>query len=326
MNKNLYKIIGYIFVFFFALIPGGVFAFEKTQLQLKDQDKNNDFVVEPGKTEIFLNKGETVTKNIIVTNRVNKPISFKLSTEDLIGTNDISTPIVLMGDDTSPYSLKNFIKPEISEFTLNFGERITIPVTVSVPLDAEPRGYYGALIVSNEPDKQVDENSSETQGKTRIISRIGSLFLVKINGEGKEEGRLEGFKIGGPSKSFYEKKPESFEIAYQNTGNVHLVPYGKITVKNLLGMGIAEIPVDAYFVLPNSTRYKEVLWSSNAFLFGHYTAHLSFYKGYGNEYQDAQVSFWVLPWKIVIPVFIGLIIFVTLAYYLLTRFELKKKK
>ncbi len=326
MNKNLYKIIGYIFVLSFVLIPGGVFAFEKTQLQLKDQDKNNDFVVEPGKTEIFLNKGETVTKNIIVTNRINKPINFKLSTEDLVGTNDSSTPIVLMGDDVSPYSLKNFIKPEITEFTLNFGERITIPVTVSVPIDAEPRGYYGALIVSNEPDKQIDENSSETQGKTRIISRIGSLFLVKINGEGREEGKLQSFKIAGPEKSFYEKKPESFEIAYENTGNVHLVPYGKITVRNLLGMGVAEVPVDAYFVLPNSTRYREVLWSSNAFLFGHYTANLSFYKGYGNEYQDAKISFWVLPWKIVVPVFIGLIIFVTLIYYILTRFELKKKK
>ena len=290
MNKNLYKIIGYIFVLSFVLMPGGVFAFEKTQLQLKDQDKNNDFVVEPGKTEIFLNKGETVTKNIIVTNRINKPINFRLSTEDLVGTNDASTPIVLMGDSVSPYSLKNFIKPEISEFTLNFGERITIPVTVSVPIDAEPRGYYGALIVSNEPDKQLDENSSETQGKTRIISRIGSLFLVKINGEGKEEGKLQSFKITGPEKSFYEKKPASFEIAYENTGNVHLVPYGKITVRNLLGMGVAEVPVDAYFVLPNSTRYREVLWSSNAFLFGRYTANLSFYKGYGNEYQDAKIS------------------------------------
>ena len=91
-------------------------------------------------------------------------------------------------------------------------------------------------------------------------------------------------------------------------------------------MGVAEVPVDAYFVLPNSTRYREVLWSSNAFLFGRYTANFSFYKGYGNEYQDAKISFWVLPWKIVVPVFIGLIIFVTLAYYILTRFELKKKK
>ena len=304
-------------------MPSSIFAFEKTQMQLKAE---NDFVVEPGKTEIFLNKGESITKNIIITNRINKTVNFKLSTEDLVGTNDASTPIVLMGDEVGPYSLKNFIKPEITEFSLNFGERIVIPVTVSVPLDAEPRGYYGALIVSNEPDKLSDEGSTGAQGKTRIISRIGSLFLVKINGEGKEEGRLEDFKVSGPTKPFYEKKPASFEVIYQNTGNVHLVPYGKITVKNLMGMSIGSIPVDAYFVLPNSTRYREVVWDGNSFLFGRYTASLSLYKGYGNEYQDMQISFWVLPWKILVPVFVGLIIFVTLMYYLLTRFELRKKK
>jgi len=256
MNKNFYKIIGSIFVFSFALIPSGVFAFEKIQMQLKQE---NDFVVEPGKTEIFLNKGETVTKNIIVTNRINKTISFKLTTEDLVGTDNASSPIVLMGDEVGPYSLKNFIKPEISEFSLNFGERITIPVTVSVPMDAEPRGYYGALIVSNEPEKLTEESTMGAQGKTRIVSRIGSLFLVKINGEGKEEGNLEDFKISGPAKPFYEKKPGSFEAVYKNTGNVHLVPYGKIIVRNLMGMSVGTIPVDAYFVLPNSTRYKEVL-------------------------------------------------------------------
>jgi len=323
MNKNFYKIIGSIFLLSFVLIPNGVFAFEKIQMQLQPQ---NDFVVEPGKTEIFLNKGETVTKNIIVTNRINKTISFKLTTEDLVGTNSASSPIVLMGDEVGPYSLKNFIKPEISEFSLNFGERITIPVTVSVPFDAEPRGYYGALIVSNEPDKLTEESTTGAQGKTRIVSRIGSLFLVKINGEGKEEGNLENFKISGPLRPFYEKKPGSFEVVYKNTGNVHLVPYGKIVVKNLMGMNISTIPVDAYFVLPNSTRYKEVLWDGNSFLFGRYTASLSLYRGYGNEYQDMKVAFWVLPWKILVPVFVGLIIFVTLMYYILTRFELRKKK
>lgn len=323
MNKFFYKTIGYIFVISFTLIPSGLFAFEKIQMQLKAE---NDFVVEPGKTEIFLNKGETVTKNIKITNRIDKTVNFKLTTEDLVGTNDVTSPIILMGDEVGPYSLKNFIKPEINTFALNFGESISIPVTISVPLDAEPRGYYGALIVSNEPDKLADESSTGAQGKTRIISRIGSLFLVKINGEGKEEGRLEDFKISGPVKPFYESKPKSFEVVYQNTGNVHLVPYGKITVKNLMGINIGSIPVDAYFVLPNSTRYREVIWDDNSFLFGRYTASLSLYKGYGNEYQDMKISFWVLPWKILVPVFVGLIIFVTLMYYLLTRFELRKKK
>ncbi len=296
-------------------------AFERSKIEMVAQ---NDFVVEPGKTEIFVNPGETVVKNITVTNRIGKNIKFKLTTEDMTGTNDPQSPIKLLGGETGPYSLKNFIQPEINEFSLDLGERIVIPVTVSIPLDAEPRGYYGALIVSNEPEILGGEQSKETEGKARLISRIGSLFLLRINGEGMESGSLEEFKLIGPKKPFYEKRPSGFEILFKNTGNVHLVPHGKITVKNLLGKEVGMIPVDAYFSLPDSIRYREVLWQEGTGL-GRYTANLSLYPGYGNDNEDATIAFWIIPWKILAITFVGLVILISLVYYILTRFELKKK-
>jgi hypothetical protein len=296
-------------------------AYTKTNVNVTPQ---NDFVVEPGKTEVFLNPGENMVKNISVTNRVDKTVKFKLTTEDFVGTNNPNQPVLLMGDTNSPYSLKDFIVPEITEFSLEFGEKITIPVTVSVPKNAEPRGYYGALIVSNDPDKFNNENPAEVEGKTRIISRIGSLFLLKINGEGKEEGQVETFKLIGPKKVFYNGRPEGFEIAYKNTGNVHLVPYGTITIKNIFNKVLYTLPVDAYFVLPDSIRYREVKWTSG-FSLGRYTANLSLNKGFNNEYENVDLAFWVLPWKILLIGFIILSIIVSFAYYFLTRFELRKK-
>ena len=323
ININILKTYFTIIILGIFIFPGLSLAYQKTQLDIEFQ---NDFVVEPGKTEIFLNKGESVVKNIIVTNRIRRQVSFRLSTEDLVGTTDPSQPVILMGDTDGPYSLRDFIEPEIYEFILEPGERIIIPVKVSIPIDAEPRGYYGALIVSSESD--LDENDKEAsgaQGKTKIISRIGSLFLVKINGQGKEEGRLEDFKISGPLQKFYSSAPESFEIAYENTGNVHLVPYGKISINNLIGRTIDQIAVDAYFVLPDSIRYREVFWQDAGFMLGRYKAELSLYKGYNNEYESAEVVFWVLPWKVVVPVFIGLVLLISIVYYVLTRFEIKKK-
>lgn len=303
------------------LLPASAFAFQKTSINVTVQ---NDFVVEPGKTELKLNPGESVVKNITITNRINRVVKFKLSTEDLIGTSDPNQPVVLLGDGRGPYSIKDLIAPEITEFSLAFGERIVIPVKVSIPIDVEPRGYYGALIVSNEPEKISPEQSAEAAGKTRIISRIGSLFLVKINGEGKESGSLVAFKPIGPARTFYEKKPQGFEIAYQNTGNVHLVPYGKITIRNMLGQIMGALPVDAYFVLPDSIRYRQVEWSEGM-AFGRYTADLSLYKGYGTDYENARLSFWILPWKILLSVFIAIVIVVFAVYYFATRFELRKK-
>jgi hypothetical protein len=194
MKKILYIIIISI-VFGGVITPKYSLAFQKIKTDLVAQ---NDFVVEPGKTEVFLNPGDNMVKNIVITNRINKTVRFKLSTEDFIGTDDPKQPVTLLGDEHSPYSLKDFIVPEIKEFSLELGEKIIIPVTVSVPLDAEPRGYYGALIVSNDPDNQEDINPKDVEGKTKIISRIGSLFLLKIIGEGKEEGKVENYKLTGP--------------------------------------------------------------------------------------------------------------------------------
>lgn len=303
-------------------LPKYSLAYTKTNIDVTPQ---NDFVVEPGKTEVFLNPGESMVKNISVTNRINKTVRFKLSTEDFVGTNDAKQPVVLLGDTNSPYSLKDFIVPEIKEFSLEFGEKITIPITVSVPSNSEPKGHYGALIISNDPEKLEGEASKETEGKTRIISRIGSLFLLRINGEGKEEGNIDSFKVIGPTQMFYSSRPTGFEIAFKNTGNVHLVPYGTITIKNIFGQVINTLPVDAYFVLPNSIRYREIAWS-DGFSLGRYTANLSLYKGYNNEYAEAKVAFWVIPWKILVPVFLGIILLVSLFYYILTRFELRKKQ
>src|SRR3989339_1284152 len=312
-------IVGGLFLIFF--LPRYSEAYTKTKIDVAAQ---NDFVVEPGKTEILLNLGESMVKNISVTNRVDRTVRFKLSAEDFIGTDNPKEPLVLLGDTNSPYSLKDFIVPEIREFSLEFGEKITIPVTVSVPTNAEPRGYYGALIISNDPDKLSAETTKEVEGKTRFISRIGSLFLLRINGEGKEQGELEDFKVVGPTKMFYSQRPTGFEIAYKNTGNVHLVPYGTITIKNIFGQVIKTLPVDAYFALPNSTRYREVNWTPG-FSLGRYTANLSLYKGYNNEYAESKFAFWVIPWKILIPVFLGIMLVIALFYYILTRFELRKK-
>ncbi len=317
------KIILGALIFFVFLFGREALAFEKIQTTLSVQ---NDFIVEPGKTEIFLNPGESVLKHITITNRIGKTIKFKLSTEDMTGTDDRLSPIKLLGDEKGPYSLRNFIVPEINEFSLKPGEKITIPVTVSVPLNAEPRGFYGALIVSNEPEVMAAEQSVQTEGKARLISRIGSLFLLRINGEGKEAGSLEDFKIIGPEQTFFQERPKGFEIAFRNTGNVHLVPHGKVIVRNILGKNVGEIPVDAYFSLPDSVRYREVFWSSG-FGLGRYTATLSLYRGYGSEDDNAisTIAFWIIPWKTLALIFALLIIFISLIYYIATRFEIKKK-
>mgnify|MGYP001570898713 FL=1 len=255
MSKNLSKIFPFLL---FALVIS-IFAPQNSLAYTRDKINlgiHNDFIVEPVRTELFLDIGESTEKQISIANRSKDTVRFILGTEDFIGTDIKEEPVRLLGQDISAYSLKNFIIPEISEFNLGPEEMITLSVKISVPENASPQGYYGALIVSN----QGKVNNLEEKNRASVTSRIGSLFLLKIKGKSIEQGKLDDFKIIGPKKLFYNKRPDGFEIAFKNKGNVHLTPTGEIKIRNIWMQTADTLSIKDYFVLPNSTRYKEIKW------------------------------------------------------------------
>jgi hypothetical protein len=278
--------------------------------------------MEPAKFEVFVNPGQTVTKYLTITSRISQPTTFKITEEDFVGTDDPDSPLQLLGDERGPYSLKDFIIPEIPEFTLKYGERISLPIYVSVPQNTSPKGFYGAIIVATKPSG----SGAAVEQSTRVVSRLGALFLVRVNGEAKESGQLIAFNLLGGSGNVLGSSPSGFEVVFKNDGNVHLVPHGLVRVTNLFGSKIGSVPVDAYFSLPDSTRTRDVTWKNPPFMIGRYSATLDFYKGYKNENEIRTLAFWVLPWKIVAPIFVAIVLIVSLLYYIITRFEFRRKK
>ncbi|HEY1037188.1 MAG TPA: hypothetical protein VGE62_01240 [Candidatus Paceibacterota bacterium] len=284
-------------------------------------EARGDFVLEPGKIEVFVNPGETVTKSISVISRIARKTQFEVSVEDFIGTQDPDSPVLLLEDDSSPYSFRKNFAPAVDRFSLDLGQRIQIPVTITVPQDARPGGYYSSVIVAGLPP---EGTLSGEAGTTKIVSRLGVLFFVRVNGPVSEEGKLEDFRAKGPGAGVIQGGPITFEILFRNKGNVHLVPYGMIKVKNLFGREVGSVPVDAYFSLPDSLRYRQVEWKKEA-LFGRYTASLSLNTGYGDVVEEKQVSFWVIPWKYVAGIAAVIFILVSGFYLFGRKFELKRK-
>lgn len=285
----------------------------------------DDFVIEPGKVEAFVNPGETVVKSIMVTNRIKRKVKFSVVTEDFIGSFNPDTPVILLGSDKSPYSFKDSLEPAVREFTLDFGQRITIPVKITVPKDASPGGYYSSVVISNQPDREAIENATDVAAARNIsISRLGVLFFIRVNGDVKEDGVLEDFNLSGGGW-FRQYGPVSFDILFKNSGSVHLVPYGMVTIKNIFGQKVASLPVDAYFSLPNSLRYRVINWNKS-YLLGRYKAEVELNRGYGNTVDTKELAFWVVPWKIIIGFFAGLFVLIALLYYIITRFEFKRKR
>lgn len=314
-----------IFPIFLAIVILTCFGGKAMAYQIQDlpgTEVKGDVVLGPTKVEFFLNPGEKATRELIITNRTGRAITFALGMEDFKGSRDTNDSVVFLGEAKGPYSLKDWLKPEVSEFTLEHGQRISLPVEISIPLDADPGGHYGVVFaVIKSPSSGGEGGEEAIQGQISIVSRAGTLFFIRVNGEADEDGRLTELKT---SKNFYEKGPISFEVFFENNGSVHLTPYGTIEIKNILGKKIDEIELDPWFVMPDSLRLRKVNWEKE-FLFGKYTAVISINRGYQDIVDQKSVEFWVIPWKIVLLGLAMLILVIWLLYWLASKFEIKRK-
>mgnify|MGYP000965384946 CR=1 FL=1 len=285
----------------------------------------NDYVVGPGKVELLVSPGEVLVKNIIVTNRFGRNRDFKIELEDFKGSREGNNFLELLGPLKGPYSLKDYLVPEVMNFTLKHGDRMAIPVRINIPADAVPGGLYGSVIVStSDDDKQ--ENAQNVSGNVQTKSRIAVLFFIRIRGDVKEEGNLQEFKT---DKKFYNQGPVNFSLAFENTGSVYSNPSGNIEIKNIYGTTVDNVKVEQFYVLPDSIRTSQIKWDLKGLMLGYYRAHLKLDHGYDNVITERTIGFWVIPVKLVLIVLLILLIVLALIVFIIRwirdNVEIKKK-
>ncbi len=319
-NLNRWFVLISISILTFGLAPTAyAITITDTSAEIRD-----DFVVGPAKTELFLKRGEKATRSLSVVNRTDREQTFTVSVEDFTGSKDLKNPVVLLGNDKGPYSLKDYIKPEKDSFKLKPKQRAVLDVVVTIPAEAEPGGHYGSVLVSSAPSSDDD---AELDNKAKTISRIGALYFVRVEGKVKESSLLTDFRMEN-DKAFHEKGPFNFELLYENNSSVHLTPSGKVQIKNMLGRSVKDIEVAPFFSLPDSLRAAVVTWESD-FAFGRYTATATIDRGYRESPDEVDVktiSFWVLPWKIVVGFLAAIIVVAFILRRLVRSFEIKRKK
>lgn len=281
-----------------------------------------DFVVGPGRAEFNMAPGETITTEITVTNRISDNRTFKLEVADVAGTADGSSALNLIeGGEPGPYSIREFVSFPDTTFTLALGERARIPVTITLPANITPGGLYGTVLVSTIQAPNVPEGANVPRNP--IIARVGSHIFIDIEGEKLVSGEVLDIDTL-PSKLWYESGPINFAISYENTGSVHLNPYGEMAIKNTFGQEVGYIQLEPWFVLPVSLRTREIEWNRE-FLFGRYTAVAQVNRGYDDIVDEVQVSFWVLPWKVMLATFVVIFFIIFIVRLFFRTFEFKRK-
>jgi hypothetical protein len=284
----------------------------------------NDFVVGPGKTELIINPGESKTTEIVVTNRTGELREFNFEIEDTAGSNNLETPIVLLGSDRGPYTLKDYIKLPKMSIDLENNQRARIPVTITVPADAEAGGRYGSVLVTTVSKDAVKGTPGGTAPASAIISRLATLFFVTVPGDTEVAGELKSVSTVGDKKVFSEG-PIGLQILYENTGDLHLSPYGELRIYNFIGEEVGYVELDPWFAMPQSLRAREIEWNREL-LVGRYTVTADVNRGYDDIVDTASVTFWVLPWKLVIGCFAVLFGLFFVIRFFARNFEFKRKR
>jgi hypothetical protein len=294
--------------------------------ELPDKQVFNDFVVGPGKVQLDMRPGETVVKNIILSNRMGTDRAFKIEIEDIAGTRDVNQSVVLLAGERGPYSLKDYINVASTTFFVDHAERVTIPVTIHVPSDAQPGGLYGSVVISTiSKPASTDLKAGNASGKSAIVTRIGTLFFIRVAGDVKEDASLVKFSLTNDAHFISAEEPVSFRLLYENNGTIHENPYGYITVSNIFGSSVAKIPVEPWFALPNSLRLREVTWDPK-FIFGRYKAVAEINRGYGDIIDTKELTFWVIPWKLILGGFAGLVVIFMLLRWIFSKFTISVKR
>lgn len=316
------------------------FASDETQAEVTSQQDNSltikrefindpslpgrgDFVVGPGKTELTVPAGEYRIVELLLTNRAGGDRVFNIVTEDAAGTRDPSVPVRLLGAERGPYTLKDYLEFPEKQIRLSNNERARVPVTVRIPADAEPGGLYGSVIITTTEPGDTEGSATGAAPRSAVVSRIGSLFFVTVPGEVETSGVFQSFETVPPQK-FFTKGPIQFQILYENTGSIHLNPYGEMRITNMFGEEVGFVELDPWFALPQSLRSREVEWNRE-FLIGRYTATVNLNLGYDDIVESKELVFWVIPWQPIALVFVGLFLIFLLLQFIFKNFEFKRK-
>lgn len=257
--------------------------------------------------------GEERTIKIEILSRGGEEHTYSLSVEDF-SSDESGNDIAMYGGKDGPFSSRSWVQAAITKLNLKHGERATIPVTVRIPANAAIGDHYSTVLFQRDP--------KGVQPGFNIVARVGVLLLITVKGQVIREGGLKSFSSGSP---FYWKLPASLDLRYENTGTVHLVPTGRVEIRNIFGILVDEIPVKDWYVLRNSTRGRTITWQPG-FALGYYKATLSVNASANHDTETLTTSFWVIPAIPVAMVLLAIFIVSLFVQVFFNRFEIRKKK
>ncbi len=253
--------------------------------------------------------GQVLTQKLKLRNEASRPVSVAMTSASFAAkpeTEASGIPDLYPADEIRDgRGLGPWISFEHSKATLLPGERAEVSFSVSVPSEAEPGGYFGAVVMNALADEAAKEAG--------VTGAAAALVLLTVDGDVVEDLQLQEYAVPAVSASL----PVRFEALLANKGTVHERPYGEVTIRNAFGQVTAVLAMNRAenkSILPSTSRRFSAEWKRKKtndgasavvrqwqnFAFGPYSAELRLRFGESDRVLTATKRFWVIPWLVMV--------------------------
>jgi len=297
-----------------------------TSLAHADSDTSLHLSISPVTINLQMNPGTHSSQVLQVKNDGANTERIHINLEKFTARDTGGTPKITPFEATDDFA--HWISFSDSLFILGPGETKQLTATFSPPQDSAFSYDYAIEFVRAAPSAI---NSPTTD---HLAGAVSILALLDVNSrDSKHQAAISNFK---PTQSWYEFLPVGLVTSIKNTGNLHTVVHGNIFIKQG-DSKIATLDVNnqSGSILPGTTRdftsswsdgfpvfvdkikdgqvvtgsdgqpEKELKWDLSQLLkirFGQYNAHalLVYDDGTRDVPIEADTSFWVIPWRLVL--------------------------
>jgi hypothetical protein len=298
----------------------------------------------PTRTELSLLPGSDDEVVITVRNVTSADIIARPVINDFVADNETGDPrLLLIGVEDSAASIRGFFG-ELEDIRLAPGESVDVTIPVTIPEDAFPGGYYGAIRYQAIPAGQ----GSQGDGQVSLTASVASLVLIEIPGDIQQSVTVDYVSVflGDSKGSLFTKKPDVIGASITNDGGSFIKPFGKVSVSDSRGNEVFSYELNDLTprgnVLPDSTRvFKdrlvniekktvngEVEQSENSPITwpGRYTISANISYGNGGEIFPVSSTFWYIPAWLIIALTAGIISLLAAGIYLYKKYSTKSTK
>jgi hypothetical protein len=263
----------------------------------------------------------TSTKIQVKNNNINVE-HIKVSLLRFTSNNENGTPELIEPDQDDEF-LK-WVKFSETKFDAEPNVWKTIDLTISPPASAA-FGYYYAVVFTR-------DNATSQIEVTNLNGAVAIPILLDVNAPGEvRKADITAFKS---NRNVFEFLPATFTVDLKNSGNTHVAPRGNIFItKGGKSIGTLEVNQAKGNILPNTGRQFTAEWSDGSpayklnevdgkvvlkdgkqthkldwsnfnpskLRFGKYHAKVAmvYDDGTGDVSSEAELDFWVIPWRII---------------------------